>query len=258
MIGKDNTGERLQQLLHKNNIPTRLLISENGKPTTKKTRIIGNHYQMLRIDDENTSEINENEEAELLKIISENISDFDVVILQDYNKGLLTPNIISGIIELAEKNNIPTVVDPKKNNFFAYKNCTLFKPNLKEIKEGLNLSFSLNSKEAWINASQLLHEKLNNAISFLTLSEQGVFISDHQTEKHHYPAIQRNITDVSGAGDTVVSIAALALTCKCDLQTIAQLSNLAGGLVCEKAGVVSIDKEKLLSDALRLFQNDSL
>jgi rfaE bifunctional protein kinase chain/domain len=177
----------------------------------------------------------------------------DAIIFQDYNKGVLVPKVIEEIIEFANLKEIPTIVDPKKDNFLSYKNVTLFKPNLKELKEGLDVNFDYNNddKSNFLEAVNLLKEKINPKYSFITLSEHGVYINDE--EQHHFiPAHLRNITDVSGAGDTVISVAALALTSGLKPELIAELSNLAGGLVCEKVGVISIDKEQLMQEALKL------
>jgi rfaE bifunctional protein kinase chain/domain len=190
----------------------------------------------------------------LIDKISKQIDNgIDAIIFEDYNKGVLTETLITQVIDLARKNGIPTAVDPKKENFFTYQDVTLFKPNLKELKEGLNIDFNIginNSK--FENAVHLLENKLNNEISFITLSEHGVFIKN-STKKHYAQAHLRNITDVSGAGDTVIAVATLCLAANSDLELIAEISNIAGGLVCEKSGVVSINKIELLQEVEELL-----
>ena len=171
----------------------------------------------------------------------------DAIIFEDYNKGVLTEKVIAEIVSVANANNVITTVDPKHKNFFAYKNVTLFKPNLKELKEGVNKIFSFQETEKFEEAVAVLEQKLNNQISFITLSENGVFIKDKITQ-HHVPAHIRNIADVSGAGDTVISVATLCLTAGMSIKEVAEIANLAGGLVCEKSGVVSIDKELLIKE----------
>jgi rfaE bifunctional protein kinase chain/domain len=153
--------------------------------------------------------------------------------------------VIEAVIELSKQFNVPTTVDPKNKNFFAYKNVTLFKPNLKELKEGVGMTFKFEQNELFEEAVSKLEQNLNNKISFVTLSEHGVFIKDADN-KHYIPAHIRNIADVSGAGDTVISVATLCLTVGLPIHLIAEIANLAGGLVCEKSGVVSIDKDQLI------------
>jgi rfaE bifunctional protein kinase chain/domain len=253
-VGTDLNGEKLSSLLKSNGISVEGIIFSENRKTTVKTRVISNKQQLLRIDSEDTFPISSSEEEQLINRIHELInSGLDAIIFEDYNKGVLTENLITKIIDLAKKNNIPTAVDPKKENFFAYRNVTLFKPNLKELKEGLNTEFNLsNSKLEFEQAVNDLEHKLNNEISFITLSEHGVFIKN-STNKHYAKAHLRNISDVSGAGDTVIAVATLCLASKLNIEQIAEISNIAGGLVCEKSGVVSIDKQELLQEVEELL-----
>ena len=171
-----------------------------------------------------------------------------VVIFEDYDKGTLTKRVISQTIQMARQLGIPTVVDPKKRNFFAYQQATLFKPNLKELREGLKLDFEKDDQQALEEAVALLKQTLQLEYALITLSERGVYV-DAPNEHHLLPAHVRSISDVSGAGDTVVSIAALALALKLPARDIAALANLGGGLVCEHVGVVPIDKKRLYEEA---------
>jgi rfaE bifunctional protein kinase chain/domain len=166
---------------------------------------------------------------------------------------VLTPSLISAVLALAQTHQIPTTVDPKKDHFFEYKGCTLFKPNLKELKEGLQVDFDFSKNQsAFLNAVNDLQSRLGNSISFITLSEHGVFIQEEE-QPIFIPAHLRNIADVSGAGDTVIAVATLCLISGADVQTIAAISNIAGGLVCEQPGVVSIEKERLLNEVTKLL-----
>jgi D-glycero-beta-D-manno-heptose-7-phosphate kinase len=180
-------------------------------------------------------------------------SGVDGIIFEDYNKGVLTERVINEIIQSANRHNVLTAVDPKKDNFFAYREVTLFKPNLKELKEGLGVDFNFPAeKEEFEQAVSMLEDKLSNKISMVTLSEHGVFICDHQ-ERVHVPAHVRNISDVSGAGDTVISVATLSLCVGMPIRWVAEMANLSGGLVCEISGVVPVNKEALLKEALKLL-----
>ena len=163
-----------------------------------------------------------------------NKENIDGIILQDYNKGVLTERVIQDVIALANKNGIPVGVDPKKKNFLAYKDATFFKPNLKELREGIGISSKDDSIEEIVKAVDTLQSKLHCKYIMTTLSERGVLIKDYNTSTyHHMPAHLRKIADVSGAGDTVLSGAMLCLVCRQNAYNIAALSNLAGGLGCE-------------------------
>ena len=178
------------------------------------------------------------------------IKKVDVVLFQDYNKGVLSEKNIGEFIEIAKQENIPTIVDPKKKNFLAYNGVTIFKPNLKELTEGLNIELKKNNQEGIQQAVAILKSKISMTSALVTLSEEGVYIGDGN-ENHFSPAHKRDITDVSGAGDTVVSVAALCLAKQTSLPFLAKLSNLAGGLVCEHIGVVPVNKARLKEETLR-------
>lgn len=254
VIGNDQDGENLINLLKENAISADGIVRSQNRKTTVKTRVLGNNQQLLRIDSEQTNDISTEEEYELLEKIEKLIEQgIDALIFEDYNKGTLSANLIAKVIELCVKNNIPTTVDPKKTNFFAYKGVTLFKPNLKELKEGLNVNFSMTDKAAFENAVDELRLKLSHKITFITLSEHGVFIKN-EVRKKLVPAHVRTIADVSGAGDTVISLATLCLCSDLEIEDIAEISNLAGGLVCEKTGVVSIDKNELLQELQFIYK----
>ena len=254
VIGEDSSGDKLLNLFEKNGISTDGLVKSMVRKTTVKTRVISNKQQLLRIDSESTFPLLESEEIKLNNTIQNIINQgIDGIIFEDYNKGVLTDSVIQNTIKIAKEKDIPTAVDPKKENFLSYKGVSLFKPNLKELKEGLNLNFDFNSnKDLFEKGIEVLEEKLQNEISFVTLSEHGVFIKN-QTEKYYVPAHMRSISDVSGAGDTVIAVATLCLISGASTKQIAEISNLAGGLVCEKSGVVSISKNDLLKEVSELL-----
>lgn len=252
VVGTDTTGNDLLQLLTENGISTEGIYQSDSRKTTLKTRVIGNQQQLLRIDTEQTDAITSSEENHLFQKVKALIeSGIDALIFEDYNKGILTPSLIQDVINLCNANGVITTVDPKKDNFFAYRGVSLFKPNLKELKEGIGVQFSILDRPNFELAVQKLEKQLGNEISFITLSEHGVFIKDAM-EKHYIPAHLRNITDVSGAGDTVISVATLCLSCGLSLKNVAEIANLSGGLVCEKSGVVHIDKKDLAQEMIKL------
>lgn len=249
LVGADKQGKILQELLSEQNMSCAGIVESTNRVTTVKTRVIGNNQQLLRIDAEDTHALNGEEEQSFLNSVKKVLEteQIDAIIFEDYNKGLLTPNVIEGMIKLSKEYGIPTTVDPKKDNFLAYKGVTLFKPNLKELKEGVGIDCSFQKRDLFDQAVNVLEEKLENEITFVTLSEHGVYIKD-KDKKYHTPAHIRNIADVSGAGDTVISVATLCLTAELSIESIAELSNLAGGLVCEKSGVVSIEPDQLIQE----------
>ncbi len=254
LIGNDIPGKSFRALLEKRGITDRGIVETNGRPTTVKTRVISGHQHIVRVDEESRSPIGQVEQDALIKHISQLIEDYppDVIIFEDYNKGVLTPEVIEHTITLAEEKGIPTAVDPKKENFFAYRKATLFKPNLKELAEGLKTEINRDDTASIEKAVDMLEERLDNRISLITLSDKGVFVKQ-DNERYHLPAHVRNIADVSGAGDTVISVAALALAAKLDIRNLAAISNLAGGLVCEYVGVVPIDRDRLKAEVLLHF-----
>jgi rfaE bifunctional protein kinase chain/domain len=248
VIGTGDRGVLFEKLMKESNLSTEGILSTNKRKTTIKTRVIAENKHQLRIDEEETSPIEQVEE--FLKLTLSLINDVDVIILQDYNKGVLTPEIIERVIDSANKKGIPTIVDPKKLNFNSYKNCTIFKPNLAEIKAGMKVDFDANNIAEIEKATSELRKKLSAKGVLLTLSEKGICINSEKEFKHT-PAFKRNIIDVSGAGDTVISVASLCLASNMDYTDLSILSTLAGGLVCEDVGVMPINKEKLLAEAIK-------
>ncbi|MFT6745358.1 MAG: rfaE bifunctional protein kinase chain/domain, partial [Bacteroidia bacterium] len=226
------------------------LINDYKRETTEKTRIIGNSHQLLRIDEEDTADIDESVEDLVYEAVNSFIDEVDVLIFQDYNKGLLTAGLIQRVIALCTRKKVPMVVDPKFNNFYEYKGVTLFKPNKKEIQQAENITEKLNLRDIKVLANTV-RQKLNADKIMTTLSEDGVIIIN-ETETIHLPAHARKIVDVSGAGDSVLSVAALCVAAGIGDEITAALSNLAGGIVCEQIGVVPIDKDLLLGEAMEL------
>jgi len=251
VIGADADGETLMRLLAKNELRFDGLVQSAQRITTIKHRILAGSQHILRVDSETDKAINEEEQQLLWQKIQKMLPECQVVIFEDYDKGVLDESIIQKTIQLANALQIPTVVDPKKRNFLAYRHASLFKPNLKELKEGLKLDFEADDQAALAAAVAQLRKQLSLQGVLLTLSERGVYIS-HGEENHHLPAHLREIADVSGAGDTVVSIAALCMALGLPPKQVAALANLGGGLVCEHLGVVPIDKALLAEEAARL------
>ncbi|MBP6335746.1 MAG: D-glycero-beta-D-manno-heptose-7-phosphate kinase [Bacteroidia bacterium] len=250
VIGNDLNGRTFIELLQQMNMTADGLVQSPERPTTKKTRVIGNNYQMLRVDEERDEDINSADRKRLLSRISNLIAkeNVDVIVIEDYDKGVVSKSLIEQVVKIARQYKIPIAVDPKKRNFNHYKNITLFKPNLKELREGMKLDLEKGNIKDIISAVQKIRKDHQLDTVLLTLSERGILLVDDKHEQL-LPAHIRNIADVSGAGDTVISVAALCLALKTDAVQLATLSNLAGGLVCEKVGVVPVEREQLLAEA---------
>lgn len=251
VVGMDPEGTELKRLLDAENIHTGGIFFDKDRPTTVKTRVIADEHHLLRMDHESTQPISDQLEKQIIQFVSDNIKKVDAIIFEDYNKGLLTPKLIREVISIANTNSIPTIVDPKKDNFFEYADCTLFKPNRKEIKEGLPTDLDLTKTENIETAAGELIMRLKCKSVMVTLSEDGVYIRSNN-QSIHIKAHERRITDVSGAGDTVVSLAALCIAKGISLSDMAEISNIGGGLVCQKVGVVPIDKTELKEELRRL------
>ncbi len=253
--GKDYDGDILERLFHEQGLNRAFLMRLSNR-TTVKTRIMAQMHHLLRIDEEVTQQPRP-EEATLLQQKARELLDQqpDALVFEDYDKGLLYNDFIAFVVEECRKRSIPIAVDPKKRNFNHYREVDLFKPNLKEIKEGLNLHINAKNQASLNEAHRRLKDLLNHKMTLITLSEHGVFCAD-ETGSNLIEAHLRSITDVSGAGDTVISVAALCMASGMPLNEIAAWANVAGGLACEKVGVVPADKEQLLSEILRLYASN--
>jgi rfaE bifunctional protein kinase chain/domain len=250
VIGDDEEASIFEGLLNKRNVTGKGIIRSKDRITTIKERVLSGSQHLLRVDSESLEPLSQSEQSLLLKRIVELVSEVDVVVFEDYDKGTINQQIIQQTVKKAQELGKPVVVDPKKNNFFDYKGVDLFKPNLKELKEGMNVSFDHSNHVALRTQTQLLRERLGCKMVMTTLSEKGVYI---QSEKEDFliPAYKRSISDVSGAGDTVISIAALCMALHLKPDFVAALSNLGGGIVCEELGVVPIDSKKLEVEAIK-------
>jgi len=249
VVGDDAGGLFLEELFQANHIDTTYLIRSAQRITTSKTRIISRNQQMMRLDEEVTHDLDNRDEQALLESVQAYISavDPDIIIFEDYNKGVLTDKLIRQVISLCRQAGVLTAVDPKKKNFFTYQHIDIFKPNLKEVKEGLNLVVD----QAEPPVLQLIHRELENIlhhrISFITLSEKGVYYQSGD-QAGLITSHLRSISDVSGAGDTVIAVASLVYAATKNVYLMAEIANIAGGLVCEEVGTVAINKEKLLHE----------
>jgi len=258
VIGNDQKGNDFFSLLKQQDLESSGIISSQDRITTTKFRVIGNHHQLIRVDEEIDEDLNPDDTQLLINTFQNIIKNrnIDAIIIQDYNKGVLTAEVISLIIEKAKSHNIPVAVDPKKKNFSVYKHIALFKPNLKELLEGSKEDVDLSNMDHFNKVIGSFQRKQDIKQVLVTLSEKGIFISsrieDDNFDMQHIPAHIRSVADVSGAGDTVISVATLCMSLGIPPYEMAEISNIAGGLVCEHVGVVPIDLEKLKEEIARM------
>lgn len=253
VIGEDAEGDLFRQLMIEDNLSDIGILKTTSRVTTVKTRVLAKNQQLLRFDNEIISNIDEKATQQFIKLITQLIDNqnIDVVLFQDYNKGVLTPELITTIIDYCNQRKIPTTADPKKDNFFSYKNITLFKPNLKEVSEALGFYPNPDKNETLAKAAKTLNERLNNTFTLITLSEKGMYLDNHH-QSVLIPTQPRNIADVCGAGDTVISVASLGLALGLDMKSTVIMANLAGGIVCESVGVVPVNRVKLMTEYEKL------
>lgn len=256
VIGHDQSGKLLQDLMQQEGLSTKGIMVNDLRTTSIKTRMVSGFSQLLRLDEEDTSPM----ESELAKAFTNRVTSLieterpDAIIFEDYDKGVIDEHLIKQVLAKAHSHEIPVGVDPKRRNFFAYHGVDLFKPNLKELKEGLNLPGLTPNKEDLKKAFDILKGRMGLQSALFTLSEHGVFITNG-TESHHMAAIKRSIADVSGAGDTVIAAAACALAGGMNIEELAYVSNIAGGWVCQFPGVVSIPQQQLIAEITKQIGN---
>jgi len=257
IIGNDDDGVILKNLLENNNIHTGYLLNSGERITTSKARIISRNQQMMRLDAETTKDLSIEDENAIVQSVKTyiEVEKPHVIIFEDYNKGVLTEKVIKTIISLCKINNVFTAVDPKRKNFFSYKEVDIFKPNISEVKDGLNILMEKVDLETLRQIHAELSEKLHHHISFITLSERGVFYECNDQAKIISSHL-RHIADVSGAGDTVIAVAALIYAITKDVVLMAKIANVAGGLVCEEVGTVAINKDRLLKECKLLLRSE--
>jgi rfaE bifunctional protein kinase chain/domain len=249
VIGYDSYGTIFSSLLKEKNIENDGIIIDDERPTTTKTRVIANSQHVVRIDKESKTYINVKIEKKITSYLESIINKFDGIILQDYNKGILTPSLISKIISIGKNKNVLITVDPKFDNFFEYKNVTVFKPNRKETE--LVLGMRIKTDNDISSAGKELLQKLNSDYVLLTLGEGGIAVFKKGDKERRMSTKARKVADVSGAGDTVISTLTIGLAAGADIYEASFLANYAAGIVCGEVGIVPIEKAKLFETVLK-------
>jgi rfaE bifunctional protein kinase chain/domain len=239
IIGNDKEGDQLIQLCNQNNIPV-YLTKDESRPTTVKTRYVDSKFkQYLRVDNESREPVSSDIEDCILSQIKQSThNEVDLILIQDYNKGLLSKAIISEIQKICKQKNIKLSVDPKSDNFLQLSECDLFKPNLKELSQQYGKPISANSKE--INRA-IKELKLQHAQQiFVTLAEKGIYYQEGD-DYGIIEGISLESADVSGAGDTVISVLSTLLIYDIKTDIMATIANKCGVFVCKKQGVSYIN-----------------
>lgn len=248
LIGDDLDGDIFLETMKKQNLPYHGIIQDENRPTTSKTRVIAHSQHILRIDSEVKQNIIGRVANELIKFFKDNLDDFEAVILQDYNKGVLTKEIIAKIISLCNSANKKIYVDPKFDNFFEYKNVTVFKPNRKEVQDALGVR--IDGDDSALDVGKKLLDSMKCEWLVITRGEKGMMLFDREKQDlvvHIIPTKAIKVADVSGAGDTVISTLAVSIAGGADMREAIILANHAAGLVCEEVGIVPVYKKNLIS-----------
>jgi D-beta-D-heptose 7-phosphate kinase/D-beta-D-heptose 1-phosphate adenosyltransferase len=242
VVGDDARGDSLRAELAQHRLADRHLVVAPARPTTSKTRVTARGQQVVRIDEEVDDPIPARTEAQVLAELESALAEADALLIEDYNKGLLTPAVIARAMALGRRRGIPIVVDPKFRHFFAYRGATLFKPNRRELEQAMGAALDLDHPEA-LPASL---ERLGVDNLLLTLGAEGMILVTKDGDIGRIPAMAREVFDVSGAGDTVTAWAGTALAAGASVREAAQVANYAAGVEVGKAGVATVSPAELL------------
>ncbi|RMG62787.1 MAG: D-glycero-beta-D-manno-heptose-7-phosphate kinase [Calditrichaeota bacterium] len=248
VVGLDQWGKIFHSMLLDKNLRGDGLVMDESRPTTLKTRIIGNSQHIARVDRESTAPIGPAIQEKIFQFVASVIDEVEGIIFEDYNKGVLVPELFHRIIELARQRDKFVAVDPKFDHFLEYRGVTLFKPNRKETEEAL--AMRLNGREALEKAGRLLLERLQAKGVLITLGAEGMALFQPDREPLLMPTQARKVADVSGAGDTVIATLAYALAGGAGFEEAMTLANFAAGLVCEEVGVVPVDRQRLIDELM--------
>ena len=244
VTGRDQNREAMKELMEEHGFDAGLLLEDPSRPTTCKTRILSQNHHITRVDYESRQPLETAIEAKLLEMFREIAGTLGAVVLEDYNKGVLTESFIASVIDICREFGVPVLVDPKLKGFFSYQGCSVFKPNLSELAASLGVVLQNTDREVE-EGCLLLKERLHADSFVVTRSEKGMTIYDGNFT--HIPATSLEVADVSGAGDTVIGMLALGTAAGLDLVTSTKIANLAAGTVCQEVGAVPVRPERLLN-----------
>ena len=247
VVGNDAEGHELLEILKRYGIKTDGVLVDSSRPTTTKTRIISRNQQIIRIDKEETKYISKKLENNIKANLKDNIKNFHAIVVEDYNKGLLTPGLIK-FISSELTGVIPVGVDPKFENFNLYKKVKLFKPNRREL-----LGYTGKNSNSLRDAVVEVFKKIQPDYFMVTLSKEGMLVYDGE-RFFKIPALRKPVYDVTGAGDTVISVAMLSLASGLDIVESAILSTIAAGIEVSKFGVATVTPEELKEEYKRSYK----
>lgn len=249
VVGNDDSGKVFRSILQEKQLNDQGLIVDEARPTTMKTRIIGNDQHIARVDQEKTSPISANIQSKIFSFVKGMITEIEAIIIQDYNKGVVVSDLIHDVIKLANQHGKAVTADPKFDNFWELKGVTVFKPNKKETEEAL--AIRLQTDEDLVRAGKKLIERLQAQAVLITRGKEGMALFEKGLPHKFLPTRARKVADVSGAGDTVIATLTFALAAGAGMEEAVTLANYAAGLVCEEVGVVPVDGEKLINSILK-------
>ena len=244
VVGDDAPAKILKEMLAERGIDTSGLASDPQRSTTLKTRIGAVNQQIVRIDYESREEIGSALQRRILDSLEKLLPGCDALIIEDYNKGLLTAELIAATLDCAKRHGVPVAVDPKQRYFSAYQGADIFKPNFKELQAALGAA--LDHEEEFFKAAGELRSQLGSRNLIVTRGARGMYVFDGKSRPRHLPTCAREVYDVSGAGDTVIAALTLAWICTRDIQLAAEVANQAAGVVCGIKGTASVSPAALL------------
>jgi len=256
VVGDDSDGQVLRQMLSEKNIDDAGIIAVPGRITSRKTRILASNQQMLRIDRESRTPVNDEQGRVLVDFVRDRIDQFQVILLSDYLKGVLSEAVLRGIIEIGRENGVPVLVDPKGNDYRKYRGATLLTPNRKEAQVASGVE--IRSEADLVQAGRKLHQSLDLDALVLTRSEEGMSLFLRDAKEIHLPTEAKEVFDVTGAGDTVLSVLGAGLACGFSLEEAARLSNVAAGIVVGKVGTSTVSAEEILETVGRSHRDSDL
>lgn len=245
VVGSESNARIMRKLFKQHKLEAEGLITEKGRKTTIKTRILAVNQQIVRIDIEDNSWISTDTENEILSKLAPRIKIADLMIIEDYNKGLLSERLIAETLSLCKAHQVPVAVDPKQKNFFSYQAVDIFKPNYLELQNNLGVKFE--SEEDFLEAAVQSLDLLKCKYLVVTHGAKGMYIFSKDTPVQHLPSFAREVYDVSGAGDTVISALALAYSAGAEIRQAASFANHAAAVVCGKLGTATASSQEILA-----------
>ena len=243
VVGNDEAGEIIKKKVQTENLPTDGIFTDSTRVTSVKERVISNGQHVVRLDWEGRSKVSEEIQRKVIDYLNTIIRDLDAVIIQDYDKGMIDADLIDKIVAKCIANDTILAVDPKLNNFFSYKNSSLFKPNVLETEKALGMNIKTQGDVR--KAGRELLDRMECGCVLITQGRNGMTLFHKNGTVEQIQAQVRKVSDVSGAGDTVIASFTLALTAGASYVDAANIAAISAGIVCEEVGVVPVEIRKI-------------